>query len=147
MDVRLRAYEARDFDFARGLYFETMRWAIERVFGWDEARQYASFSEWFKPEEVSVITADGVDAGWIQQCMNENGIVLGSIYVAPAMQRKGIGSAVLRAILHTGRQKSKPVTLAVMKINPAHALYERLGFRAVHEDEFKLYMRADPAGE
>ena len=33
MDVRLRAYEARDFDFARRLYFETMRWAIERVFG------------------------------------------------------------------------------------------------------------------
>jgi len=29
MDVRLRTYEARDFDFARRLYFETMRWAID----------------------------------------------------------------------------------------------------------------------
>jgi ribosomal protein S18 acetylase RimI-like enzyme len=147
MDVRLRAYEARDFDFARGLYFETMRWAIERVFGWDEARQCASFAEWFNPEEVSVITAEGADAGWIQQRIDENGIVLGSIYVAPTMQRKGIGSAVLSALLHSGRQKSKPVTLAVMKINPARALYERLGFRITHEDEYKLYMRADPAGD
>jgi ribosomal protein S18 acetylase RimI-like enzyme len=30
-----------------------------------------------------------------------------------------------------------------MKINPAVALYERLGFRVTHEDEHKLYMRAD----
>jgi ribosomal protein S18 acetylase RimI-like enzyme len=145
MDVRLRACEARDFDFARRLYFETMRSAIERVFGWDEARQHASFAEWFKPEEVSVITADGLDAGWIQQRLDDNSIFLGSIFVAPAMQRKGIGTTVIRALLHSGRQKSKPVTLAVMKINPARALYERLGFRITHEDEYKLYMRADPA--
>ena len=147
MDVRLRAYEAQDFVFARRLYFETMRWAIERVFGWDEARQQASFAEWFKPEEVSVITADGLDVGWIQQRLDDNGILLGSIYVAPAMQRRGIGSGVIQALLQLGRQKSKPVTLAVMKINPALALYERLGFRITHEDEYKVYMRADPIGE
>ena len=29
-----------------------------------------------------------------------------------------------------------------MKSNPALALYERLGFRLTHEDEYKLYMRA-----
>ena len=147
MDVRLRAYEPRDFDFARRLYFETMRWAIEHVFGWDEVRQHASFAEWFKPEDVSVITADGLDVGWIQYSLDENGILLGSIYVAPSMQRKGIGSGVIQTLLHLGRQKSKPVTLAVMKINPARALYERLGFRITHEDEYKVYMRVDPVGE
>lgn len=145
MDVRLRAYETRDFDFARHLYFENMQWAIERVFGWDEARQQASFAD--KPEEVSVITADGLDVGWIQQSLDDNGILLGSIYVAPAMQRRGIGSGVIQALLQLGRQKSKPVTLAVMKINPVLALYERLGFRITHEDEHKIYMRADPAGD
>ena len=31
-----------------------------------------------------------------------------------------------------------------MKINPALALYERLGFRITHEDEHKFYMRAEP---
>ena len=147
MDVRLRAYEARDFDFARRLYFETMGWAIERVFGWDEARQHASFAEWFKPEEVSVITADGFDVGWLQQRLDNNGILLGSIYVAPSMQRKGIGSGVIQTVLQLGRKKSKPVTLGVMKINPARALYERLGFRITHADECKVYMRADPVGD
>lgn len=147
MDVRLRAYEARDFDFARRLYFETMRWAIERVFGWDEARQHASFAEWFTPGEVRVITADGLDVGWIQQRLEHEYILLGSIYVVPAMQRKGIGSRVIQDLLKLAGQKSKPVTLAVMKINPALALYERLGFRITHEDEYKLYLRADPLGD
>ena len=147
MNVRLRAYEARDFDFARRLYFETMRWAIERVFGWDEARQNASFAEWFKPEEVSVITADGFDVGWLQKRLDDDGILLGSIYVAPPMQRKGIGSAVIQTLLQLGKEKSKPVTLAVMKVNPARTLYERLGFRITHEDEYKVYMRADLVGD
>jgi ribosomal protein S18 acetylase RimI-like enzyme len=34
-----------------------------------------------------------------------------------------------------------------MKVNPALALYERLGFRITHEDEYKVYMRADPVGD
>ena len=63
------------------------------------------------------------------------------------MQRKGIGTGVIEALLQQGRQKSKPVTLAVMKINPARALYERLGFRITHQDEYKLYMQADPVGD
>ncbi len=76
-----------------------------------------------------------------------NGILLLLIYVVPSMQRKGIGSGVIQALLQLGRQKSQPVTLAVMKINPARALYERLGFRTTHEDEYKVYMRADPVGD
>jgi GNAT superfamily N-acetyltransferase len=69
------------------------------------------------------------------------------IYVAPSMQRKGIGSGVIQTVLQLGRKKSKPVTLGVMKINPARALYERLGFRITHADEYKVYMRADPVGD
>ena len=80
MDVRLRAYRTQDFTFARGLYFETMRWAIERLFGWDEAHQEESFAGWFKPDEVSIVMADGADVGWIQQRLDRDAIFLGSIY-------------------------------------------------------------------
>ena len=144
MDVYLRAYQAQDFNFARQLYSETMSWVIERLFGWDQAHQEASFAGWFHPEEISIIVADGVDVGWIQQREDAGAIFLGSIYVRPEMQRRGIGTRVLQMLLDLGRQRSQPVTLAVMKINPAIALYERLGFRITHEDEHKLYMRADP---
>lgn len=143
MDVRLRAYQAEDFDFARQLYFETMRWAIERLSGWDQAHQEASFAAWFSPDGVNIIVSDGVDAGWIQQREDDGAIFLGSIYVMPEMQGKGIGTRVIQALLDLGRQRSHPITLAVMKINPAIALYQRLGFRITYEDEHKLYMRAD----
>jgi ribosomal protein S18 acetylase RimI-like enzyme len=79
-----------------------------------------------------------------QRRLDDGGIFLGSIYVVPEMQRKGIGSRVIRSLLVLDRQKSKPVTLAVMTMNPAYALYERLGFRITHEDEHTVYMRADP---
>jgi len=145
MDVRLRAFRTEDFSFARGLYFETMRWAIERIFGWDEAHQQETFARWFKPNEVSIVTADGIDVGWIQQRPDRDTIFLASIYVVPTMQRKGIGTDVIQTLLGLARERSQAVTLAVMKINPAVALYERLGFRITSEDEYKLYMRAgDP---
>jgi len=79
MDVHLRAYQTQDFDFARQLYFETMRWAIERLLGWDQAHQEASFAAWFNPDEVNIIMANGVDVGWIQQREDGGAIFLGSI--------------------------------------------------------------------
>ncbi len=39
----------------------------------------------------------------------------------------------------------QPVRLAVVKINPALRLYERLGFHTTHEDDRKFYMKRDPA--
>ena len=142
MDVRLRACQPSDVDFARQLYFETMRWAIERLFGWDQAHQEASFAGWFKLEEASIIMADGVDVGWIQQRPDVNAIFLVSIYVVPGMQGKGVGTRVIQTLLDLAGAQSQAVTLAVMRINPALALYERLGFRITHEDEYKFYMRA-----
>ena len=144
MDVRLRPFQESDFEFVRELYFETMRGAIEPYFGWNRMQQEESFSTWFKPNEARIITADGTDAGWIQQRQNTAEIFLGSIYVTPAMQGKGIGTSVIQDLLHLAGLQSQAVTLAVMKINPAIRLYRRLGFHATHEDDYKVYMRADP---
>jgi len=143
MDVLLRPCRPRDFEYARGLYFETMRWAIERVFDWDQVRQEASFAEWFKPDEVWIVVVDGSDAGWIQWRADKESVVLGSIYIAPSMQRKGIGTRVIQTILNSAAQQNQFVTLSVMKINPALALYTRLGFRITGEDDHKLYLRSD----
>jgi ribosomal protein S18 acetylase RimI-like enzyme len=147
MDIRLRASQPRDFDFARRVYFETMRSMIERLFGWNQTRQEETFTRWFNLDEVSIITVDGIDVGWIQQRADSSEIFLGSIYVVPAMQGRGIGTHVLRSLLVSAKDQARVLTLAVMKINPAIRLYERLGFRITHEDEYKLYMRADAQAE
>jgi ribosomal protein S18 acetylase RimI-like enzyme len=142
MEIHVREARLADADFARSLYFETMRRMIEAKFGWDQRRQEESFAEWFDLEEAGIIVADGRDAGWMQTRTNEHEVFLGSLYVKPEMQRLGIGTHVVLELIGQCRRSSKALTLAVMKINPAIHLYERLGFRITHEDEYKFYMQA-----
>lgn len=144
MDISLRVAQAEDFDFARSLYFETMRWIIERLFGWDQAREETNFAGFFRLDEVRIIVADGRDVGWIQERSEGASIYVGSLYVMPSMQRCGIGTHVLQALLARAENESKSVTLAVVKINPALHFYERHGFQITHDDDFKFYMRANP---
>jgi GNAT superfamily N-acetyltransferase len=144
VDIRLRAASEEDFSFARNVYFETMRWTIERLFGWDQVREERNFAQFFKLDEVRIITADAHDVGWIQEQVDAATINLGSFYLVPPMQRHGIGTQVLQMLLAQARSQSKAVTLTVVKTNRAHHFYEKQGFRVTHEDEHKFYMRADP---
>jgi GNAT superfamily N-acetyltransferase len=144
VNIALRTACESDVAFARNLYFETMRGIIERLFGWDQNREEKNFARFFKLDEVRIITADGQDVGWIQEQISERSINLGSFYVAPTMQGRGIGTQVLRMLLKRAANESKAMTLAVVKINPAHRFYEKRGFRTTHEDEHKFYMSAPP---
>lgn len=144
MNVGLRAARSDDFTFARHIYFETMRWIIERLFGWDQAREEHNFAKSFKLDDVSIITCDGQDVGWIQLELQGPTIFIDSFYITSAMQRRGIGTQILENLLAQAKDRSKPITLACVKFNPARSLYERHGFRTTHEDEHKFYMRADP---
>ncbi|HEV2690331.1 MAG TPA: GNAT family N-acetyltransferase [Bryobacteraceae bacterium] len=118
-----------------------MRWIIERYFGWDERREEEKFAEQFKIDEARIIVAKGADVGWLQTQVDDTTINLQSLYVMPSMQRRGIGTEVLKMLAAQG----KAITLGVVKINPAIRLYQRLGFRITHEDEYKFYMRLDSA--
>ena len=67
---------------------------IERLFGWDQSREENNFARFFRLNEVRIITADGKDVGWIQEQISETSINLGSFYVTPGMQGRGIGTQV-----------------------------------------------------
>ena len=144
MDIQVRETRPADRDFARALYFETMRGLIEPLLGWDARRQEESFAGWFDLEQARIIMADGRDVGWVQTRTTEAEVFLGSLYVIPEMQRRGIGTHVLRELIAQSKRSSTPLTLAVMKNNPAVSLYERLGFRLTHEDRYKFYMQLGP---
>lgn len=67
------------------------------------------------------------------------------LQVAPEVQGKGIGSALLRAVLDEARHAGVAVTLSVLKVNRARHLYERLGFVVTGEaGDDGFHMRADP---
>ena len=55
------------------------------------------------------------------------------IQVMPSYQGRGIGKAVLTAVLKEAQHVGVPVTLSVLHGNPARRLYEELGFQFVAE--------------
>ena len=114
--------------------------------GLDMARQRRSFARQWKVVEVRIITMSGEDIGWLQTTTTENALFLGQLYLSGHKHRQGIGTRVLQMLIEEAARTGKPVTLGVVKINPARRLYERLGFKRTHEDEHKVYMRLEPGG-
>ena len=143
--VTLRPARPTDLPYCRGLYYEAMRPTIERLFGWDEARQDSTFERQWAIEEVVILVEDGRDIGWIQAAEAEGAIFLKHLYVDTARQTLGIGTRVLSGLIDRAHVRGLPVTLGVVKGNPALRLYQRLGFRITGEDVHKVYLRCDPA--
>ena len=73
-----------------------------------------------------------------------NALFIAQLFVETRFQRRGIGTEVMNRILIKARAEGRPITLGVVKSNPARRLYERLGFRITHEDNRKFYMKREP---
>ena len=69
-------------------------------------------------------------------------IDLEMIIINPQFQRMGIGTDFIGSLLRRPRKGRRPVRLRVMKVNPARALYQRVGFIEVGEDAGTIEMRA-----
>ena len=141
--VTFRPGQPQDFTFCQRLYFEGMGWIIERL-QLDMERQYESFVNQWKAREVRVIVVADEDAGWLQTAPADDAIFLGQLHLEKSFQGQGFGSYVIQYLIDEAKPDRKAITLNVVKINPARRLYERLGFRVTHEDQYKVYMRREP---
>jgi ribosomal protein S18 acetylase RimI-like enzyme len=62
--------------------------------------------------------------------------------VCPSFQGRGLGSALIAHCQRLAAEAGKPLTLQVLRTNPALKLYERCGFQVYDQDESdKLLMR------
>jgi GNAT superfamily N-acetyltransferase len=66
------------------------------------------------------------------------------LQITPTHQGYGIGKMVLERVIQWSVGANKPVPLTVLKANPAKALYLRLGFTLVDEDEYEFHMLRSP---
>ncbi|WBL37000.1 GNAT family N-acetyltransferase [Tepidiforma flava] len=106
---------------------------------WDDADQQHRFAgSW--PDLRLAIEIDGELAGFLD--LDEQGptVDIAALELAPRWQRQGIGSAIIRAVQARAAELERPVTLQVLKVNPARALWERHGFRQVGESETHYQM-------
>jgi predicted N-acetyltransferase YhbS len=142
MPVTFRPARPADFDYCERLYFTEME-RINRELKLDRNAQVASFRRRWDAAQVRIITLDGADIGWLQSTTQDGSLFLGQLFVETALQGRGIGTEVMHRLLEEATRADQPMTLGVVKINPAKRLYERLGFRVTHEDERKFYMRRE----
>lgn len=92
-------------------------------------------------DAAQVICLDGVPAGLLKAHRTDAEWVVVQIQISPALQGRGIGERALRVVLRAAEADALPVTLKVLKGNPAKRLYDRLGFEIVGEDETQFHMR------
>jgi ribosomal protein S18 acetylase RimI-like enzyme len=145
--LRLRAAEAADRELARRIYLETTRPYVGHLPEWTDAFIVARFAHRFDVATTRMIELDGETIGWVRLSATGDEIVLEQLYLAPDRQGRGLGSALLRQLAEEWRHSAKPVTLRVLKENPARRLYERFGFHVTGETEIQYLMRrAPPAG-
>lgn len=141
-DVRLRPALLADEAFLLALRKQTMIEHLSRVgldFDHDHHRQrlLANYPD------AHVICVGDEDVGLCKAYRSETAWVLMQIQVAPAWQGKGLGAQVIQALIAQARKDGLPVTLSVLKGNPARRLYERLGFVVAAETEHEFELRCD----
>ena len=143
MIIDLRPVRPDDYAFALDLYLATIKpyasaWAI-----WVDEEQEALFSDLWRPDDTRVIVLDGVDVGWVEVRQTGEEIFLKQLYVAPAYQRRGIGTHGVLQLLAEWTGIATSMALFVLKNNPAVRFYERLGFSVVRETPTKFMMRRE----
>ena len=129
----LRPATADDYDFLRWLHHATLREYVDRTWGWDEDVQAAMFHEHFDPAKEQIVVVDGRDVGVLRVERREDELFLAELLIAPAHQGQGLGGAILADLRTEAARTGLPLTLQVLKINPARRLYERHGLRVTDE--------------
>lgn len=143
----LRPFELADREHVYQLEREAFRDYVERLLGgWDEADQRARFDRRFEGAMTEMITVAGETVGFVQLEVDPPGLRICNVVIADGWRGRGIGSAVIGLV---AARTAGPLRLRVFQANPAVALYRRLGFRVVGEDQvhwFQMERSPDALG-
>ncbi|MFI7421093.1 GNAT family N-acetyltransferase [Nonomuraea sp. NPDC049684] len=144
MEWELRTAVPGDVEAIAELRATVMRPDLERLGRFDEHRVRQRFRDSFAPGHTSVILAGGAFAGCVTLRPAEDGRLLEHFYLAPAVQGRGLGTAVLRALLDRADAERATVRLVVLRGSAAQRLYERHGFTVEGADQVDVLMVRRP---
>ncbi|MGW1269063.1 GNAT family N-acetyltransferase [Streptomyces sp. NPDC002491] len=146
--IGLRSTTSADNEYCFQLHQAAMGAYVTAIWGWDEQIQRDIHARVFSPGHWQIVTADGTDAGVLHVERRPTEIYLSRIELHPDHQGRGIGSRLIRSLLHEARQQARDLTLDVLVVNQrAQAFYRRLGLHEVTrhgESDIKIRMSAKP---
>lgn len=110
--------------------------------GWGEERHARSFNQCWDRGSISIIKVDGARVGMIQLIDNVDANEILEFQIETNHQGQGIGTRILKDILHRANKQRKNVMLSVgLKNKRPYRLYQRMGFIEVGKSVSHYYMR------
>lgn len=139
----LQAAQAGDFEPLLALRLRAMRESLEQIGRYDEQRARERLAASFDPAHTWHIVVAGQRVGFLVLKRLSHAMRLDHLYIDPAHQRRGIGSAVLRQVCEDADAQLLPVELCALKGSAANRLYLHNGFVQTGEGEWDNdYQRA-----
>lgn len=136
----LRPAALTDVETIAELRATVMRPDLERLGRYDAHRVRQRFRDSFVPGHALIIEVDGVFAGCVAVRPAEDGRWIEHFFLAPELQGRGLGSAVLQLLLEQTDADGVPVRLNVLQGSAAQRLYERHGFVVEAQDPVDVFM-------
>ena len=128
-DVAFETMHARDGEYLYRLCEATMRVYVETIWGsWNAAVAAEALAKGASDGSFSSVMFNGVRVGAVSVERLDTHHQLEQLFIEPAFQNLGIGTATVRSVIAEAQREQKPVRLRVLASNPARLLYERLGF-------------------
>lgn len=146
MQFRFAAATEAHFETLLAIRMRAMRPSLERAGRYDPDRARQRFRAAFSPATTRrILLEDDSLAGCVALSPQGDHLELDQFYLEPATQGRGLGSAVLRALLAEADAMGLPVRCTVLRGSDANRLYPRFGFRFTGEAEHDLFYER-PAG-
>jgi ribosomal protein S18 acetylase RimI-like enzyme len=138
--LALRPETEADVPFLRRLYISTRWEELAPVIDWTDEQKIAFLESQFE--------SAGTPMGRLYIDRQADAMRVIDIALLPEWRGRGIGTALMEAVLAEARATGKEIGISVEKFNPALRLYQRLGFREYADDGIYWFMSWRPdAGE
>jgi ribosomal protein S18 acetylase RimI-like enzyme len=142
--IRMRPATAADAEFIYHVVETTMRGYVEQIWGsFSEDYNRKNIAETIEAGIYSLIEREGRPIGALAVERHPTHIQLVQIYILPAHQNRGIGTALVRGLAGEARSTARPLKLRVLSSNPARRLYEREGFKVTSVTPERVFMELD----
>ncbi|MEV5976265.1 GNAT family N-acetyltransferase [Streptomyces sp. NPDC052114] len=146
MEWTLRPANTADMEVIAELRAVVMRPDLERLGRFDPHRVRQRLRDSFSAGHTSVIESEGAFTGSVTLRPDTvaDGYWLEHFYLSPHVQGRGLGSAVLGALLERTDAEGTAVRLDVLRGSSARRLYERHGFTVERQDPVDVFMVRAP---
>jgi GNAT superfamily N-acetyltransferase len=130
---------ADDFEELLALRVEAMRESLERIRRFDPQRARERFQSSFAPAFTRHVLLGSERVGFVALRPGSGVLLLDHLYLRPAHQGHGLGSAVLARLFAEADAAKLPVRVGALRDSDSNRFYLRHGFVEVEQTEWDIF--------